>query len=232
MRGAAHTGSDDLPPRFAAGAAALMPRLLKSFVTSIGFYDLAVAAPSMKAALDAWGGGQNLFRQGFAKETNDPAIVKATLEKPGVVLKRPVGTKGSFAEVAEPPKMLPMDLPRFAPKPKAGKPAKAKPEKKAVRKSDPDAERKAQAAFEKAQKQREAERRKEEVAREKERVRRKQAVEKTQGALDKARTRHQTILDAIERDRAALDKRAETEKARWEKEEGRMRDEIARAWRR
>src|SRR5215831_7630940 len=111
-----------------------MPRPLKTFVTSIGFYDLAVAAPSMKAALDAWGGGQNLFRQGFAQETNDPAIIKATLEKPGVVLKRPVGTKGTFEEVAEPPKMLPMDLPRFAPKPKPGKakPAKAKPEKKAV----------------------------------------------------------------------------------------------------
>jgi hypothetical protein len=211
-----------------------MPRPLKSYVTSIGFYDLAVAAPSMKAALDAWGGGHNLFRQGFAQETNDPAIVKATLEKPGVVLKRPVGTKGAFEEVAEPPKMLPMDLPRFAPKPKPGKvkPAKAKPEKKAARKSDPDAERKARAAFEKAQKLRDAERRREEAAREKERLRRKQSVEKAQTALEKARVRHQTILDSIERDRAALEKRTETEKTRWQKEEERLRDEVARAWRR
>jgi hypothetical protein len=32
-----------------------MARKLKTYQTSIGFYDLAVAAPSMKAALNAWG---------------------------------------------------------------------------------------------------------------------------------------------------------------------------------
>ncbi|HUO89288.1 MAG TPA: cell envelope biogenesis protein TolA [Rhizomicrobium sp.] len=208
-----------------------MPRPLKTFVTSIGFYDLAVAAPSMKAALDAWGAGPNLFRQGFAKETGDPAIVSAAMAKPGVVLKRAVGTRDPFEEQAEPPKMLPMDLPRFAPK---AKPSRAKPGKKkpAARKPDPDAERKAQAAFEKAQKLRDAERRREEAAREKERVRRKQAVEKAQAALERARARHQSALDAIERDRAALDKRAEAEESRWQKEENRLRDEVARAWRR
>ena len=207
-----------------------MPRALKTYVTSIGFFDLAVAAPSMKAALEAWGGGQHLFQQGFARETNDPAIVTATMAQPGVVLKRAVGSKGAFAEEAELPKMLPMDLPKFAPKPKA---AKAKPEKKpAARKPDPDAERKAHAAFEKAQKLREAERRKEDAAREKERLRRKQAVETAQAALEKARARHQTALDAIERDRAALDKRTEAEEARWQKEEDRLRDAVARAWRR
>jgi len=30
-----------------------MPRRLKTYQTSLGFYDLAVAAPSMKAALEA-----------------------------------------------------------------------------------------------------------------------------------------------------------------------------------
>jgi hypothetical protein len=33
-----------------------MARKLKTFQTSLGFYDLAVAAPSMKAALDESGG--------------------------------------------------------------------------------------------------------------------------------------------------------------------------------
>jgi hypothetical protein len=37
-----------------------MARKLKTFQTSIGFYDLAVAAPSMKAALEVWGAGSNL----------------------------------------------------------------------------------------------------------------------------------------------------------------------------
>jgi hypothetical protein len=32
-----------------------MARKLKTYQTSIGFFDLAIAAPSMKAALDAWG---------------------------------------------------------------------------------------------------------------------------------------------------------------------------------
>lgn len=31
-----------------------------------GFYDLAVAAPSMKAALAAWGASSNLFHHGSA----------------------------------------------------------------------------------------------------------------------------------------------------------------------
>jgi hypothetical protein len=36
---------------------------------------LQVAAPSMKAALEAWGSEANLFHQGFAKEADDPAII-------------------------------------------------------------------------------------------------------------------------------------------------------------
>lgn len=63
-----------------------MARKLKTFRTSLGFYDLAVAAPSMKAALEAWGAGSNLFHQGIATETDDPDVVAATMSKPGVVL--------------------------------------------------------------------------------------------------------------------------------------------------
>ncbi len=32
-----------------------MARKLKSYQTSLGFYDFAIAVPSMKAALEAWG---------------------------------------------------------------------------------------------------------------------------------------------------------------------------------
>src|SRR5581483_11662608 len=83
-----------------------MARKLKTFQTSVGFYDLAVAAPSMKAALEAWGAGSNLFHQGIAKETDDPDVVAATMSKPGVVLKRPAGSDGRFAEQSD----LPSDL--------------------------------------------------------------------------------------------------------------------------
>ena len=38
-----------------------MARKLKTYQTSLGFFDLAIAAPSMKAALEAWGADSNLF---------------------------------------------------------------------------------------------------------------------------------------------------------------------------
>src|ERR1700761_968640 len=100
-----------------------MPRKLKTFITAIGFFELAIAAPSMKAALEAWGAGKNAFHHGFAEETHDACIVEATMAKPGVVLKRAVGSSGAFTEHAEPPKSLPSKAPKAKPKP----PAKPKP---------------------------------------------------------------------------------------------------------
>jgi hypothetical protein len=82
-------------------------RKLKTYQTSIGFFDLAIAAPSMKAALEIWGADSNLFHQGFARETADPAVVAATIEHAGIVLRRPVGTNGTFKETAELPKVEP-----------------------------------------------------------------------------------------------------------------------------
>ena len=83
-----------------------MARKLKTYQTSLGFFDLAMAAPSMKAALEAWGADSNLFHQGAAKESDDPDVIAATMAKPGVVLRRPVGSDRSFSEHAE----LPTDL--------------------------------------------------------------------------------------------------------------------------
>src|SRR6266403_617146 len=80
-----------------------MARKLKTYQTSLGFFDLAIAAPSMKAALEAWGADSNLFHQGAAKESKDPDVVAATMAKPGVVLKRPVGSDGPFTEHADRP---------------------------------------------------------------------------------------------------------------------------------
>jgi hypothetical protein len=48
-----------------------LARELKTFQTSLGFFDLAIAAPSMKAALEVWGSTSNLFHQGAAKEAED-----------------------------------------------------------------------------------------------------------------------------------------------------------------
>src|SRR6476646_5502676 len=81
-------------------------RKLKTYETSLGFFDLAIAAPSMKAALEAWGADSNLFHQGAAKQSEDPDVVAETMAAPGVVLKRPGGSSGPFKEDAE----LPTDL--------------------------------------------------------------------------------------------------------------------------
>jgi colicin import membrane protein len=86
-----------------------MPRKLKTYQTSQGFYDLAVATSSMKAALEAWGSKQNLFHQGFAKETDDSEVVAAEMAKPGVVLRRPVGSDQPFREHADLPTVESLD---------------------------------------------------------------------------------------------------------------------------
>src|ERR1700748_1583142 len=99
-----------------------MAKKLKTFTTSAGFFDLAVAAPSMKAALAAWGSSRtNLFRQGFAKTTDDAEVVAATMAQPGVVLRRPVGTREPFSKDAKLPKHLALG--------DAKPPAKLKPKK-------------------------------------------------------------------------------------------------------
>lgn len=217
-------------------------RNLKTYQTSLGFYDQAIAAPSMKAALEAWGASSNLFHQGAAKETGDPDIVAATLAKPGVVLRRPVGSDGPFTESAELPTDLAGDDAR--PKRKPGKrPAKTanrtatrtaskaakKTAEKPSRRLDDQAARKAAAAFEKEERRREAARRKEEAARAKERARRDKAVAAAEAALEKARREHEARAEEIEAARAALDERAETEQTRWDKQRMKLQEALRRA---
>jgi hypothetical protein len=74
-----------------------MPRL-KTFQAHLGFFDTVVAAPSQKAALEAWGSRQNLFHDGTARLATDEDAIKAALAKPGVVLKRLSGSRDPFVE--------------------------------------------------------------------------------------------------------------------------------------
>jgi hypothetical protein len=189
-----------------------MARKLKTYTTSAGFFDLAVAAPSMKAALEAWGSRNNLFQHGFARVTDDPKIVAATMAHPGVVLRRPVGTSGAFSEHAKLPTDLPVGNVQRTPAKRTAK--KHEPPPKSV---DDKAAREAARAFEKEQKRRDSERRKEEALREKERARRERAIAAAEAALEQARQDHQARLEEIEKDRAALDRRAQVEDARWSK---------------
>lgn len=64
-----------------------MPRQLKVFRTSTGFHDAYVAAPSQKAALEAWGADANLFARGVAEQVTDPALTVEPLKRPGEVIR-------------------------------------------------------------------------------------------------------------------------------------------------
>ena len=62
------------------------------FVMSDGLTDYVVATTSRPKALAAWGVHQDLFQTGAARETDDPALVKAATAQPDEVLQRPAGS--------------------------------------------------------------------------------------------------------------------------------------------
>jgi hypothetical protein len=200
-----------------------MARKLKTYQTSLGFFEQAIAAPSMKAALEAWGADSNLFHQGVAKESTDPDVIAAAMAKPGVVLKRPVGSDGPFGEHAE----LPKNLGEDGQKKPAHKPAaKAK-----MSSAQPDkaADRKAAQAYERERQRREREEAREEAARQKERARRQEAVDKAQAALDKAEGEHAKRLVALRSQIEALEKKVQAEETTWDEEAKRLKAAVRRA---
>lgn len=232
-----HARGPPIPPAQCFGRARLrrrplrelewpMARKLKAFTTSAGFFDLAVAAPSMKAALEAWGSRSDLFQHGFARVSEDPEVVAATMAKPGVVLRRPVGSDGRFSEDAKlPGNLLAGKLERKPPKRKAEKKEPPPVDDKAAR----AAERQAALAFEKEDKRREAERRREDAKRQKERERREEAIAAAEAALEEARQDHERRAEKIEKDRAALDRKSEAEDARWRKKKEQLEEALRRA---
>jgi flagellar motility protein MotE (MotC chaperone) len=77
---------------------------LKVFRTPIGFHDAYVAAPSQKAALEAWGADSNIFAQGIAEQVTDPKLMEEALANPGKVIKKVRGSADEhFAELDRAP---------------------------------------------------------------------------------------------------------------------------------
>ena len=204
-----------------------MARKLKTYQTSLGFFDQAIAAPSMKAALEAWGADSNLFHQGAAKESDDPDVVAATMAKPGVVLKRPVGSTGPFREHAELPA-------------KSGR--RRKTEEGSTQAERPETEEGCRPARRQgggaqgrprlrtgAGRAASVNRRRKRPLRQKERERRQQAIDKAQAALDRAEAEHADRAAAIRAEAEALEKRSQAEEARWGKEKERLAAALKRA---
>lgn len=205
-----------------------MPRKLKTFRTSLGFYDLAIAAPSMKAALEAWGAGSNLFHQGVAEETDNPEVVAATLAKPGVVLKRPAGSNGRFAEHSGVPSETAADEIGRRPKASQAK-AKEKPKHRPSASSSDKKARKAAASYEREQARREARIRREEAALARKREQQQKVIAKAQAAFNKAEREHEARVAAVEAERAAVEERAQAEEARWFRQKEKLTAALRRA---
>ncbi|WP_313394756.1 hypothetical protein [Sphingobium yanoikuyae] len=77
-----------------------MPKL-KVFRSPAGFHDAYVAAPSQKAALEAWGADADLFARGIAEKVTDPKLMEEPLAQPGVVVKVSRGSAGDHFEISE-----------------------------------------------------------------------------------------------------------------------------------
>ncbi len=202
-----------------------MARKLKTYQASLGFFDQAIAAPSMKAALEAWGADSNLFHQGVATESSDPEVIAATMARPGVVLKRPVGSDQPFSEHAA----LPVTLGDRKPA-KAGRKLKRRqPKQETAPRVDKDWERKAALSYERERRIREREEAKAEAARQKDRERRQKAGATAQAALEQAEGRHVEKIAAIRGEIEALENRAQNEENKWAKEKERLTAALKRA---
>jgi colicin import membrane protein len=201
-----------------------MARKLKTYQTSLGFFDLAIAVPSMKAALEAWGSKSNLFHQGFANEVEDPKIIAATLRKPGVIFQRPVGSNGAFKEHADLPTNRSLDgAKRRFEKP----PAKLK--KQPPKKINDKASRRAALRYEKEQRKRESQLRKEKAASAKKGERRQKLIDKAKVAIELAKREYDQRAGKIDAERAALNERSQVEDAHWQKQKGRLENALRRA---
>jgi len=100
---------------------------LKVFRTAIGFHDAYVAAPSKKAALEAWGSTKDLFGRNAAEQVTDDKLTAEPLANPGKVIKRSRGTAAEqFAALPEDAPTLPKAK-QTRKKPAPSKPRKPKP---------------------------------------------------------------------------------------------------------
>jgi hypothetical protein len=173
---------------------------LKVFRTPIGFHDAYVAAPSQKAALEAWGTDTNLFASGAAEQVTDPELTRVPLENPGQVVKVLRGTRAEqLAALAKqkPPKRTAAPKAEVLPKPAKKRPPR--PSRVPLEK--------AEAALEKVEERqereraaidrqiRELERRRSELKRRHERER-----DKTASGVQEAREAYEAALSRYESD--------------------------------
>ena len=163
-----------------------MARKLKVFRTPIGFHDAYVAAPSQKAALQAWGTDTDLFARGVAEQVTDAALMEEPLAHPGQVIRKPRGTVDDhLAALPATPKRKPTDAP-------PAKPRRRKPKPRPSRSKLDQAEQ----AIEEAEQRYDAARR--------DLAAREAALRKERQALDHDRDRERARLETARADQEQL----------------------------
>jgi hypothetical protein len=168
-------------------------RKLNTYQTSLGFFEQAIAATSMKAALAAWGADRNLFRQGAAKEATDPDVIAAAM----------MGLSASTPNCR-----------RTSARMEGRRTDKIQPSRRGklpFRWTATD--RKASQAYEWEHQRRERNEATEEAARQKERARRQQAVDKAQAAMV-AEEEHAQRAAALRDEIETIETRLKAEKYR------------------
>ena len=168
-----------------------MARALKVFRLPIGFHDAYVAAPSQKAAAEAWGTDVAVFSRGEAALVTDPKLTEAPLASPGTVVKRLRGTAadhiGALGRSEEAPE-------KAKPKPAKAKPASVpRPSRAALDKAEAQL---AEAQAAQAAARQEIGRREAEVAKERAALEKKQRAEteRLQARIDKAESAYREAL--------------------------------------
>lgn len=178
-------------------------RKLKVFRTPIGFHDAYVAAPSMKAALEAWGADSNLFASGSAEQVEDPDMMREPLANPGKVIRRSRGTLADHVAALSKKAPTREGTDGLAKTEAAGKATVPQPAKRPVAKPKPRPSRepleRAEAALE-ALESRQAEAR--------------AALARRQAALDRERRDLDTVQD---RERSKVAKRVEAAQEKFER---------------
>jgi hypothetical protein len=174
---------------------------LKVFRTPIGFHDAYVAAPSQKAALEAWGADSNIFAQGIAEQVTDPELMEEPLTRPGEVIRRVRGSAEEHlaAASAEERRRPARPSPRPQPLPIKGRGVKKPKPKPKPSRTELDA---AEEALEKAEKEQ----------------------RKTLGKIDER-------IQQLERERRDLQRKQERERDKLEDKVERARSAYQRAMR-
>src|SRR4051794_21224373 len=162
------------------------------------------SGPVDEGSLGSLGTKTNLFHQGVAKEVDDPNVIAATMRKPGVILRRPIGSIGPFKEHPDLPTHLPGD--QFKGRPEK---RRAKVQKRPScnrRQSCPSRGTGLRERTDAARKRSPQRRRRHGKGA---RRTREGTVAKAQAAFEEAKRDHDKRASTITRERAALEKRSQ-----------------------